>query len=180
MSAKQKVDEDQLKKAMELLDRVLGADARQPGAAAKMPAVIRVIESLEPAGGMGFPVFPASYAGVGDNDPPVYDLSGIVYGDVQETIKGKGRTTVQRPQIIRAERCTIDSPQSQANRTEVAFVEDEHLQPLVPQASASIPRKEGRNGEESVMRLPHRIADFRVRVANRCIRCDPLPPACFV
>ncbi|MCL5744920.1 MAG: type I-U CRISPR-associated RAMP protein Csb1/Cas7u [Acidobacteria bacterium] len=167
MNAKQKIDEGELQKAVELLDRVLGADARRPGAAAKLPAVIRVIESLEAAGGMGFPVFPASYAGVGDNDPPVYDLSGIVYGDVQETIKGKGRTTVQRPQVIRAERCTIDSPQSQANRTEVAFVEDEQLQSLVPQASASIPRKEGRNGEESVMRLPHRIADFRVRASDK-------------
>lgn len=167
MSAEQKIEETELSKAADVLDRLLGVDARQPGAAAKLPAVIRVIESLEPAGGMGFPVFPASYAGTGDNDPPVYDLSGIVYGEVQETIKGKGRTTVQRPQIIKADRCTVDSPQSQANRTEVAFIEDAQLQPLVPQALASIPRQAGRNGDESVLRLPHRIADFRVRVSDK-------------
>jgi CRISPR-associated protein Csb1 len=167
MSVEQKVNEDELIKSQGLLDRLLGVDARQPGAAAKLPAVIRVIESLEPAGGMEFPVFPASYAGVGDNDPPVYDLSGIVYGNVQETTRGKGRTTVTRPQILRAERCTLDSPQSQANRTEVAFIEDADLQPLVPQALARIPRQEGRNHAESVLRLPHRIADFRVRGSDK-------------
>ncbi|MGO9231146.1 MAG: type I-U CRISPR-associated RAMP protein Csb1/Cas7u [Bryobacteraceae bacterium] len=153
--------------ARTLLDGLLGVDARVPGTAAKLPAVVRVIESLEPAGGMDFPVFPASYAGVGDNDPPVYDLAGVVYGAAQETIRGKGRTTVTRPQIVKADRCTIDSPQSQANRTEVAFIEDAELLPLVPQASASIPRQEGKVGKESVMRLPHRVADFRVRVSDQ-------------
>ncbi|MBI3278436.1 MAG: type I-U CRISPR-associated protein Cas7 [Acidobacteria bacterium] len=133
----------------------------------KLPAVIRVLESLEPAGGMEFPVFPASYAGTGDNDPPVYDLSGIVYGEVKETIRGKGRTTVERFQIISAERCAIDSPQSQANRMEVAFLEDERLASLVPRACASIPRAGGKSGEENVLRLPHRVADFRVRLSDQ-------------
>ncbi len=104
------VQEDDLNKAIELLDRLLSVNARKPGAAVKLPAVIRVLESLEPAGGMDFPVFPASYAGTGDNDPPVYDLSGVVYGQVQETVRGKGKTTVQRQQIISAERCALDSP----------------------------------------------------------------------
>ena len=116
---------------------------------------------------MQFPVFPASYAGTLDNDPPVYDLSGIVYGQVQETIRGKGKTTVQRTQIISAERCALDSPQSQANRMEVAFLEDTELKSLVPEASATIPRPGGRNGRESVLRLPHRVADFRVRLSDR-------------
>jgi len=33
--------------------------------------------------------------------------------------------------------------------------------------SASIPRQEGRVGKESVLRLPHRVADFRVRISNQ-------------
>lgn len=159
--------EDHLKKAIGLLDRLLGVTARRPGDAAKLPAVIRVLESLEPAGGIEFPVFPASYAGTGDNDPPVYDLSGIIYGQVQETIRGKGKTTVQRTQIISAERCAMDSPQSQANRMEVAFLEDPELRSLVPQASAMIPKTGGGNGQESVLRLPHRVADFRVRLSDQ-------------
>lgn len=138
---------------------------RKPGTAAKLPAVLRVIEPLEPAGGMDFPVFPASYAGVTDNDPPVYDLSGVSYGSVQETIRAK-RGSTERPQVISAARCTLDSPQSQANRTEAAFIEDDDLRSLVPQASAIIPRQPGRRGEESVLCLPHRIADFRVRLSD--------------
>ena len=153
-------------KSIELLDRLLGVEARKPGAAAKLPAVIRVIESLEPAGGTDFPIFPASYAGAADNDPPVYDLSGIVYGEVQEKIRVK-KVTVDRTQVIRAERCTVDSPQSQANRTEVAFREDEGLRSLVPQGCANIPRHEGRERSEDLLRLPHRIADFRVRLSDR-------------
>jgi CRISPR-associated protein Csb1 len=159
--------EDEVKKAAEMLDRLLGVEARKPGAAAELPAVVRVIEELEPAGGFEFPVFPSSYAGVGDNDPPVYDLAGIAYGEVIETIRGKGRTTVQRPQVIRADRCTLDSPQSQANRTEVAFLEDEDLRNLVPQASAQTPRSDGAKRNQSVLLLPHRVADFRVRLSDR-------------
>ncbi len=161
------VQEDDLNKAIELLDRLLSVNARKPGAAVKLPAVIRVLESLEPAGGMDFPVFPASYAGTGDNDPPVYDLSGVVYGQVQETIRGKGKTTVQRQQIISAERCALDSPQSQANRMEEAFLEDSDLRSLVPQATVTIPRSGEKKAEESVFRLPHRVADFRVRLSDK-------------
>ena len=163
---KQKIEEVELTNAAELLDGLLGVSARRPGMAVRLPAVIRVIERLEPAGGLEFPVFPASYAGASENDPPIYDLSGVVYGEELGTITGKNKTTVQRP-ITGAERCTIDSPQSQANRTEVAFIEDADLQPLVPQASASIPRQEGKKGEENVLRLPHRIADFRVRISDK-------------
>jgi CRISPR-associated protein Csb1 len=159
--------ENEVKQAVELLDRLLGVDARKPGAAAVLPAAIRLIEELEPAGGFDFPVFPASYAGAIDNDPPVYDLSGIVYGEVRETIRAKGRRTVERPQIVKADRCTLDSPQSQANRTEVAFLEDGELRSLVPQASAQIPRGSGQRGNESVLRLPHRVADFRVRLSDK-------------
>jgi CRISPR-associated protein Csb1 len=161
------VQEDELKKAIELLDRLLSVNARRPGEAVRLPAVIRVLESLEPAGGMDFPVFPASYAGTGDNDPPVYDLSGIVYGQVEETIRGKGKTTVQRIQIISAERCALDSPQSQANRMEEAFLDDPDLRSLVPQATVTIPRSGEKKGEESVLRLPHRVADFRVRLSDK-------------
>jgi CRISPR-associated protein Csb1 len=159
-------NETDRKRSIDILDRLLCVEARKPGTAAKLPAVIRVIEALEPAGGTDFPIFPASYAGAADNDPPVYDLSGIVYGEVQEKIRVK-RVTVDRPQVIRAERCTVDSPQSQANRTEVAFLEDESLKSLVPRGCANIPRHEGRDGGEDLLRLPHRIADFRVRLSDR-------------
>ena len=159
-------NETDRKNSIGLLDRLLGVEARKPGPAAKLPAVIRVIESLEPAGGMQFPVFPASYAGDGQSAPPVYDLNGIEYGPELEVIHGKDRDRFRR-QILRARQCTIDSPQSQANRTEIAFLEDEDLRSLVPQASAKIPRAAGKEGEESILRLPHRIADFRVRLSDK-------------
>ncbi|MGI8743799.1 MAG: type I-G CRISPR-associated RAMP protein Csb1/Cas7g [Bryobacteraceae bacterium] len=158
---------DKLSPDAQLLDELLGVAARKPGKAAELPAVVRVIESLEAAGGADFPIFPASYAGVSDNDPPVYDLFGIEYGDVDETIRGKGKTTVQRRQILRAERCAIDSPQSQANRTEVAFDDDAELRSLVPQGIASIPRSDGNPATESLLRLPHRVGDFRVRLSDK-------------
>jgi CRISPR-associated protein Csb1 len=115
---------------------------------------------------MEFPVFPASYAGDGQNAPPVYDLNGVEYGPELEVVRGKDRTGFRRD-IVRARQCTIDSPQSQANRTEVAFLEDEDLRPLVPQASATIPRAEGKKNRESILSLPHRVADFRVRLSDQ-------------
>ena len=160
------MEKHELDEAIEILNRLLGVEARKPGTAAKLPAVIRVIESLEPAGGMGFPVFPASYAGDGQNAPPVYDLNGIEYGPQLELVHLKDRDRF-RHQIVKARQCTMDSPQSQANRTEVAFLEDEELRTLVPQAAATIPRAEGKKGAESILRLPHRVADFRVRLSQK-------------
>ncbi|HXM45350.1 MAG TPA: type I-U CRISPR-associated RAMP protein Csb1/Cas7u [Bryobacteraceae bacterium] len=160
------VSEDRLKEAIALLDGLLGVDVRKPGTAARLPAVIRVVESLEPAGGMEFPVFPASYAGDGQNAPPVYDLNGVEYGPEVEVIHGKDRDRHRR-EPVRARQCTMDSPQSQANRTEIAFLEDEELQSLVPQASVTIPRAEGKRESESVLSLPHRVADFRVRLSDK-------------
>lgn len=156
-----------LETAIDLLDKLLGVDVRKPGAAAKLPAVIRIIESLEPAGGLQFPVFPASYAGDGQNAPPVYDLNGIEYGVERETIRMKDRGERHVHQIVRARQCTLDSPQSQANRTEIAFIEDKELSALVPQGVAKIPRAEGKKAQENLLNLPHRIADFRVRLSGR-------------
>ncbi len=147
-----------------LLDSLLGIEARKPGEAARLPAAIRIIEELEPAGGKGIPVFPASYAGANDQSPPVYDLAGIEYGDHEETIRVKNSTAKVR-QILRARFCGIDSPQSQANRMEPAFIESEELKNLVPQASATIPKREVY--DDSILLLPHRVADFRVRLSNR-------------
>ena len=158
--------EDSLQNDIGLLDRLLGVDIRKPGSAAKLPAVIRVIESLEPAGGMDFPVFPASYAGDGQNAPPVYDLNGIEYGAELEVVDLKDRHRTRR-HVISARQCTIDSPQSQANRTKVAFLEDKELGALVPQSFATIPRTDGKKDKESVLRLPHRVADFRVRLSDK-------------
>jgi len=166
------INEADVKKAIELLDQLLGVEARKPGTAAKLPAVIRVIESLEPAGGMDFPVFPASYAGDGQNAPPVYDLNGIEYGPELEVLHAKDKWDRFRRYIARACQCTIDSPQSQANRTEAAFLEDEELRSLVPQASATIPRAEGKKDKESILCLPHRVADFRVRLSDKRDRVE--------
>lgn len=150
--------------AIKLLNDLLGVEARKPGSAARLPAAIRVIEKLEPAGGMSVPVFPASY--LGDEDKPAYDLNGIEYGEPLLTIRSNDRERVVRP-ILRARLCALDSPQSQANRMEPAFAEDAQLAQLVPQAKATIPRKAGLSGEENLLRLPHRVADFRVRLSNQ-------------
>lgn len=152
MNAEQ--NKQQLEADITLLDSLLGIDARKPGEAAKLPAAIRVIEPLEPAGGKDIPVFPASYAG--DNNNPVYDLSGVEYEE--------GETRFVK-HIKSARLCAIDSPQSQANRMEPAFLEADDLRDLVPQATATIPKRE--NGTISVLTLPHRVADFRVRLSNQ-------------
>lgn len=155
--------EKQLKHDIALLDKLLGVEARKPGKAASLPAAIRIIETLEPAGGKQVPVYPASY--LGDDDNPTYDLAGIEYGDVSVRIQIKDRERFVRP-VVRAKMCAIDAPQGQANRTEVAFIESDDLKSLVPQAEASLPRKGGTTSSESVLKLPHRIADFRVRLSK--------------
>jgi len=184
--SKQTNDDTELTEIITHLDAILGIEARKPGAAASLPAVIRIHELLEPAGGKQFPVFPPSYAGEGQNAPPVYDLNGIEYGEVLEENEKSGRKRVARA-IKRARQCTFDSPQSHANRTEIAFIEDEtssqagkpsanekgsdskELSDLVPQGTAKIPREadlESR-ASENLLRLPHRVADFRVRLSDR-------------
>ena len=162
----------QLETDIALLDELLGVEARKPGKAAALPAAIRIIESLEPAGGKSIPVFPASYAG---DDESTYDLSGIEYDEgetVTRRLKNKDSatrlendTTKVVRRIKSARLCAVDSPQSQANRMEPAFIEDDELRPLVPQATASIPKR-GNDGTESILTLPHRVADFRVRLSN--------------
>lgn len=151
------------------LDALLGMDARKPGAAATLPAVIRVTETLEAAGGKDFPVFPPSYAGEGTNAPPVYDLNGIEWGEVLREKTGKDGTKRIDRYIKRARHCTMDSPQSHANRTELAFRDDPELRALVPQAEASIPRKPefADQSNVSLLALPHRVADFRVRASDQ-------------
>lgn len=149
MNTQPKEQANQLEADIALLDALLGVEARKPGKAAALPAAIRIIENLEPTGGKDIPVFPASYAG---DDESTYDLAGIEYYDAEH----------RHPKS--AKLCTIDSPQSQANRMEPAFIEDEALRPLVPQASATIPRRG--TGSESVLALPHRVADFRIRLSN--------------
>ena len=162
MNAEQ--NKQQLQADITLLDSLLGIAARKPGKAASLPAAIRVIEPLEPAGGKDIPVFPASFAGVKDQSPPVYDLAGIEYDEGDDVVRVKNGTR-EIPRIKSAKLCAIDSPQSQANRMEPAFMEADDLRELVPQATATIPKRE--NGTESVLTLPHRVADFRVRLSNQ-------------
>jgi CRISPR-associated protein Csb1 len=50
---------------------------------------------------------------------------------------------------------------------EPAFADDPELRTLVPQAKATIPRATDKEGSEDVLRLPHRVADFRVRLSNQ-------------
>lgn len=157
------------------LDDLLGINARKPGAAAGLPAVIRIIEKLEPAGGKSFPVFPPSYAGEGNNAPPVYDLNGIEWGQ-RETTLGNGAKRVT-PYIKNARHCTMDAPQSHANRTEIAFTKDERLRALVPKLCATFPRDKAIASdagleEVDVLTLPHRIADFRIRGSSNSKRAD--------
>jgi CRISPR-associated protein Csb1 len=151
------------------LDDLLGMDVRKPGTAAKLPAVIRITETLEPAGGKDFPVFPPSYAGEGTNAPPVYDLNGIEWGEVLREKSAKDGTKRITRYIKRARHCTMDSPQSHANRTEIAFRDDPDLCSLVPQAEAKIPRKPefADQSNTNLLALPHRIADFRVRASDQ-------------
>ena len=71
----------------------------------------------------------------------------------------------------------MDSPQSHANVTEVAFAKDERLRALVPRVSAIYPRDKsivGPSGTEEVdvLTLPHRVADFRVRASRDAKRAD--------
>jgi CRISPR-associated protein Csb1 len=150
------------------LDDLLGMDVRKPGTAATLPAVIRIVETLEPAGGKDFPVFPPSYAGEGTKAPPVYDLNGIEWGEVLKEKTTKDTKRVIR-YIKRARHCTMDSPQSHANRTEIAFRDDRELRDLVPQAEAKIPRKaeSADQSNTNLLALPHRVADFRVRTSNQ-------------
>ncbi|MCI0537747.1 MAG: type I-U CRISPR-associated RAMP protein Csb1/Cas7u [Verrucomicrobiales bacterium] len=161
-----KKKEEQLKQDIELLDKLLGVEARKPGKAASLPAAIRIVETLEPAGGKQVPVFPASYAGATDQSPPVYDLAGVEYGEGEDTVRIKNGTA-KIPRIIRAKMCALDSPQSQANRMEPAFLECDNFKQLVPQASASIPRRGDTEAASSVLTLPHRVADFRVRLSDK-------------
>lgn len=160
---------EQIKAASAHLDALLGMDARKPGSAAKLPAVIRITETLEAAGGKDFPVFPPSYAGEGTNAPPVYDLNGIEWGEVLREKSAKDGSKRITRYIKSARHCTMDSPQSHANRTEIAFRDDEALRTLVPQAEAKIPRKPefADQSNASLLALPHRVADFRVRASDQ-------------
>ena len=164
MSTLNEQQNKQLETDIILLNALLGVEARKPGKAASLPAAIRVIELLEPAGGKDIPVFPASYAGATDQMPPVYDLAGIEYDQGEDTVRIKNGTG-KIPRIKSAKFCAIDSPQSQANRMEPAFLEADDLRELVPQATATIPKRE--NGTGSVLSLPHRVADFRIRLSNK-------------
>jgi CRISPR-associated protein Csb1 len=175
MSQETKPTPEQVQAVNKHLDALLGVDVRKPGTAAKLPAVIKITETLEPAGGTGFPVFPPSYAGENTGDPPLYDLNGIDWGHRETTLSNGAKKTT--PYIKSARHCTMDSPQSHANLTEIAFSKDERLRALVPKVSASYPRDKkyvGPSGieEVDVLTLPHRVADFRVRASREAERAD--------
>lgn len=141
----------------ELLDSILGIEARAWGNASKLPAAIRITQALEPAGGSHMPVYPASYAGARDSDPPVYDLNGkqiLPSGEVSHYLH-----------------CVIDSYQSQANRMEPAFA-NPPLSKLVPQITITVPRKIDADPEKteqslSVLGIAHRVADFRIKLSDQ-------------
>lgn len=167
--------EPEIKPEVKAINAHLGMEVRKPGSAAKLPAVIKITESLEPAGGKDFPVFPPSYAGENTGDPPLYDLNGIDWGHRETTLSNGAKKTM--PYIKSARHCTMDSPQSHANLTEIAFSKDERLRALVPKVSATYPRDKkyvGPSGieEVDVLTLPHRVADFRVRASREAERAD--------
>lgn len=169
MSQETKPTPEQIKAINDHLDALLGMEVRKPGTAAKLPAVIRITETLEPAGGKDFPVFPPSYAGEGTKAPPIYDLNGIEWGEALKEKSAKDGTKRITRYIKRARHCTMDSPQSHANRTEIAFRDAPDLLALVPQAEAKIPRKQefADQSNTNLLALPHRVADFRVRASNQ-------------
>ncbi len=125
------------------LDALLGMDVRKPGTAATLPAVIRITETLEPAGGTGFPVFPPSYAGEGTNAPPVYDLNGIEWGEVLRERSAKDGTKRFTRHIKRARHCTMDSPQSHLTARKLLFVTTSISAPSCPRPKLRSP--ESRN-----------------------------------
>lgn len=178
MNQETKQTEDNAKASPEVkamnqhLDQLLGMEVRKPGSAASLPAVIRIVETLEAAGGPDFPVFPPSYAGENKSDGPRYDLNGIEWGQYEKTT-AKGEKKIV-PYVKKARHCTMDAPQSHANRTEVAFCEDESLRKLVPQASAKIPRKPeyAEIPDSNLLELPHRVADFRVRASDQKTKAE--------
>ena len=53
----------ELVEAINHLDALLGMDVRKPGTAAKLPAVIRITETLETRRGQGVPRFSAFLRG---------------------------------------------------------------------------------------------------------------------
>ena len=137
-----------------LLDDLLGTEARRWGNARKLPAALRVVEIMEPAGGLEIPVYPASYPNSGGD--PIYDLNG-------KQMDSKG-------EVIGYLHAVIDSYQSQANRMEPAFLAKE-LRGLVPQITVKVPRKKDANtaqteDEINVLEVAHRVADFRVRLSD--------------
>lgn len=137
----------------ELLDSVLSTEARQWGKARHLPSAIRVTERLEPVGGFGIPVYPASYpSAVGE---PIYDLNG-------KLSNAEGQLTGYR-------HCVIDSYQSQANRMEPAF-KDQALKQVIPQYTITVPRKTGDSPtieEMNALDIAHRVADFRIRLSDQ-------------
>jgi len=167
-------NESTLPDDIQLLDSLLGVEARKWGNACKLPSALRVTEKLEPVGGWEIPVFPASHAGARDNDPPVYDLNGSEEGPEIE-LRNKSGGTSKVKLIIRAKQCTLDSYQSQANRMEPAFLDSE-FSGLVPQATVAVPRKKTKKDKAekqeetkeplNLLELAHRVGDFRVRLSE--------------
>lgn len=142
--------ETEIKNDIELFDKMIGVDARQWCKARYLPAAIRITEILEPIGGPHTPIFPPTYPGAGNN--PQYDLSGPEYD--------------KNGEVIRYSHCVIDKVPSQANRMEPAFL-SEKLKHLVPPVSVCLySDKQEENAPtrtKSLLEVPHRIADFRIR-----------------
>jgi CRISPR-associated protein Csb1 len=141
----------------QLLDSVLGLDARAWGKAAALPAALRILQTLEPAAGPEVPVYPPSYPGTNNSDPPIYDLNG--------------KQLLSNGEVSHYLHCVIDSYQSQANRMEPAFAGGD-LANLVPQIQVTVPRAVDARPEMteqpvSIFEIAHRVADFRVRLSDR-------------
>jgi CRISPR-associated protein Csb1 len=142
-------------KNIQILDAILGVDARQWGKARFLPSAVRITQQMEPAGGFEIPVYPASYPNSGGD--PVYDMNGA-----QVDANGK---------VSHYLHCVIDSYQSQANRMEPAFLCEE-LGKYVPQIDITVPRKKEADPSKaheslSVFNVAHRVADFRLRLSDQ-------------
>ncbi len=111
----------------------------------KGPAAIVIRERLRPAAGLGFPVAPPTFAGRGQGDSD-YNYDGEDPRNWENVLKAKAESRV-------ANRCTLDSIPSQANRMESMLKRFEGR--YIPKVTLT----GSKHGTMSLLDVGHRVAD---------------------
>lgn len=109
------------------------------------PAAIVIRERLRPAAGVGFPVAPPTFAGRGQGDSD-YNYDGEDPRNWENVLKAKAEGRV-------ANRCTLDSIPSQANRMESMLKRFEGR--YIPKVTLT----GSKHGAMSLLDVGHRVAD---------------------